>query len=83
RSKGKNPFYSITLPKATLRLRQGMGRLLRTKDDYGTIFILDPRLLTKRYGSTILANLRNEIPIIKGDISDCILDMVKFFESRN
>ncbi len=42
-----------------------------------------PRLLTKRYGSTILANLRNEIPIIKGNISDCILDMVKFFESRN
>lgn len=83
RSKGKNPFYSITLPKATLRLRQGMGRLLRTKDDYGTIFILDPRLLSKRYGSTILANLRNDIPSIKGNIDDCVLDMIKFFESRN
>ncbi|WP_057822578.1 helicase C-terminal domain-containing protein [Lentilactobacillus sunkii] len=83
RSKGKNPFYSITLPKATLRLRQGMGRLLRTKEDFGTIFILDPRLLSKRYGSTILANLRNDIPVIKGNIEKCVLDMVKFFESRN
>lgn len=83
RSKGKNPFYSITLPKATLRLRQGMGRLLRTKDDFGTIFILDPRLLSKRYGSTILANLRNDIPVVKGSIDECVLDMVKFFESRN
>ncbi|KRL23400.1 DnaQ family exonuclease DinG family helicase [Lentilactobacillus kisonensis DSM 19906 = JCM 15041] len=82
RSKGKNPFYSITLPKATLRLRQGMGRLLRTRDDYGTIFILDPRLLTKRYGSIVLANLRNEIPIVQGDINHCIADMVKFFESK-
>lgn len=82
RSKGKNPFYSITLPKATLRLRQGMGRLLRTRDDFGTIFILDPRLLTKRYGSIVLANLRNEIPIVRGDINECIADMVKFFESE-
>lgn len=82
RGRGKNPFYSITLPKATLRLRQGIGRLLRTKDDYGTIFILDPRLLTKRYGETILANLRNEIPLVTGSIDDCIFDMVNFFHTH-
>lgn len=35
RAKKKNPFYSLTLPKATLRLRQGMGRLLRTKGTLG------------------------------------------------
>ncbi|MCV3740291.1 exonuclease domain-containing protein [Lentilactobacillus hilgardii] len=83
RSKGKNPFYSLALPKATLRLRQGMGRLLRTKADYGTIFVLDPRLTTKRYGQTILTNLKNEIPVMTGQLDDCINDMVKFFESRN
>ncbi|GHP12786.1 diguanylate cyclase [Lentilactobacillus fungorum] len=82
RSKNKNPFYSLTLPKATLRLRQGMGRLLRTKDDYGTVFVLDPRLLTKQYGKTILANLRNDIPVVKGEINECLEDMVKFFESK-
>lgn len=82
RSRGKNPFYSLTLPKAILRLRQGMGRLLRTKADYGTIFVLDPRLITRRYGQTILTNLRNQIPIKHGNLAECIDDMVKFFESR-
>lgn len=82
RGKGKNPFYSLALPKAILRLRQGMGRLLRTKTDYGTIFVLDPRLTTKRYGQTILTNLKNEIPMKTGSLADCIKDMVKFFESR-
>lgn len=32
---GKNPFYQVELPKATTRLRQGLGRLLRTPQDRG------------------------------------------------
>lgn len=83
RAKKKNPFYSLTLPKATLRLRQGMGRLLRTKGDFGTIFVLDPRLVTKRYGQTILTNLKNEIPVKQGTLDECVIDMVKFFESHH
>ncbi len=82
RSQGKNPFYSLALPKAILRLRQGMGRLLRTRDDYGTIFVLDPRLLTRRYGQVILGNLHNDIPVVSGSLTDCIDDMLKFFESQ-
>lgn len=50
---GQNPFYHHSLPQATLRLRQGIGRLLRTPDDYGVAVVLDPRLATHRYGKTM------------------------------
>lgn len=62
---GKSPFYQAELPKATIRLRQGIGRLLRTPEDYGVGVILDPRIIQKRYGKTILKALPEEMPIEK------------------
>jgi Rad3-related DNA helicase len=50
-------FNSYVLPQATLRLKQGLGRLIRTKDDRGVMAILDARLHTKYYGSRVLAAL--------------------------
>lgn len=60
---GKNPFYHSELPKATMRLRQGIGRLIRTTDDYGVAVILDSRLHTKRYGETMLNSLPDNLPV--------------------
>ena len=45
------------LPQAILRLKQGIGRLLRTRDDRGVMAILDKRLYTKSYGRQVLAAL--------------------------
>ena len=42
------------LPQAVLRLKQGLGRLLRTRDDRGVMAILDTRLYTKGYGKLVL-----------------------------
>ena len=39
-----------TVPEAILRLKQGIGRLIRTRSDTGIIVICDHRVLTKRYG---------------------------------
>jgi len=50
-------FNGYVLPQATLRLKQGLGRLIRTKDDRGVMAILDTRLHTKYYGSRVLAAL--------------------------
>ncbi len=50
-------FAGYVLPQAVLQLKQGVGRLLRTEDDRGVIAILDPRLLTKGYGKSILRAL--------------------------
>ncbi len=54
---GRNWFGEYTLPLAVLRLKQGIGRLLRTKDDRGVMAILDKRLHTKGYGRQVLAAL--------------------------
>ncbi len=59
---GKNPFYQLQLPKATIRLRQGVGRLLRTPDDYGVAVCLDPRLYQRRYGKSMQGALPKEMP---------------------
>jgi ATP-dependent DNA helicase DinG len=55
--RGGDPFSEYSLPEAILRLRQGVGRLIRTKQDEGIIVILDPRILTKKYGQAFLRSL--------------------------
>ncbi|KIQ93296.1 hypothetical protein LH47_02622 [Anoxybacillus thermarum] len=57
RSKGGNPFYDLSLPQAILRFKQGFGRLIRTKEDRGIIFVLDQRLLTASYSKYFLQSL--------------------------
>ncbi|MDD3118964.1 MAG: ATP-dependent DNA helicase, partial [Victivallales bacterium] len=57
RELGGNPFMHYSLPEAVLKLRQGVGRLIRSKTDQGIIVLLDKRVLTKRYGSFILDSL--------------------------
>ena len=54
---GGNAFVEYTLPLMVLALKQGFGRLIRTKTDRGVVAILDNRLMTKRYGSTVLRSL--------------------------
>lgn len=49
-ARGGNSFGEYSLPEAVLKLRQGVGRLIRTRQDSGIVVILDPRILTKRYG---------------------------------
>jgi ATP-dependent DNA helicase DinG len=52
--RGGDPFAEYSLPEAILKLRQGVGRLIRTKQDTGIVVILDPRILTKSYGKAFL-----------------------------
>jgi ATP-dependent DNA helicase DinG len=52
-----NPFAEYQTPMAVLDLKQGLGRLLRTRGDRGILAVLDPRLVTKGYGKTFLASL--------------------------
>src|SRR6266568_2228704 len=51
---GENWFGIYVLPQAVLRLKQGLGRLLRTREDRGVMAILDTRLHTKGYGKLVL-----------------------------
>jgi len=54
---GGDAFSEYSLPEAILRLRQGVGRLIRTRSDSGIIVILDNRVLTKNYGQAFLRAL--------------------------
>lgn len=53
-AEGGNPFMDYSVPEAILKLRQGVGRLIRTAKDSGLVCILDNRILTKRYGRLFL-----------------------------
>jgi len=53
-AEGGRAFESYSLPEAILRLRQGVGRLIRSKSDTGTIVILDSRIVSKPYGRSFL-----------------------------
>jgi ATP-dependent DNA helicase DinG len=55
--RGGDPFTEYSLPEAILKLRQGVGRLIRTKTDHGIIVILDNRIATKPYGRAFMQAL--------------------------
>src|SRR3989454_2862286 len=55
--RGGDPFTEYSLPEAILKLRQGVGRLIRTKTDHGIIVILDNRIVTRPYGRAFLKAL--------------------------
>ena len=57
KSKSGNPFMLLTVPDASRKLIQACGRLLRNEQDQGTITILDRRLVTKRYGKSLINSL--------------------------
>ena len=52
-----NPFSEFSVPQAVLRFRQGFGRLIRNKEDRGTIVIMDNRITGKNYGSSFLKSI--------------------------
>lgn len=56
-ARGGKPFFEITVPDAAIRLKQMVGRLIRTEQDHGDIYVLDSRMLRKNYGKMLLKSL--------------------------
>ena len=54
---GEQSFSQYALPEAALRLRQGFGRLIRTRTDRGAVVMLDRRIVSRRYGQVFLNSL--------------------------
>lgn len=77
KASGENWFGNYVLPQAVLRLKQGLGRLLRTHEDRGVMAILDTRLHTKAYGKLVI----NALPPARrtGDLKD----VQRFFEEED
>ena len=75
RASGGEPFYQLMLPEATLALKQGVGRLMRSETDRGVIALLDSRLLHKFYGRAVMAALP------PGRVTANRLDVKAFFDT--
>jgi ATP-dependent DNA helicase DinG len=75
-SAGGDWFRQYSMPQAQIRLKQGFGRLIRTKADYGIVAILDSRLIKKFYGKEFLKYL----PHCKGTTK--LDDIEDFFSAK-
>jgi ATP-dependent DNA helicase DinG len=73
---GGNAFAEYQVPNAILRLKQGFGRLIRSKSDRGILAILDGRLTTRPYGRLFLASMPDY------EVTDRIEDLVEFMGAR-
>ena len=51
---GRDPFRDLSLPQAVMKLRQGVGRLIRTKEDHGIVILTDQRVLSRSYGKRFI-----------------------------
>lgn len=56
-AQGGNSFIDYSVPQAIITLKQGLGRLIRSREDRGVLSILDPRLRTKSYGRLFFESL--------------------------
>jgi len=57
RRMGRDAFLEYTVPSAVILLRQGLGRLIRSKTDTGFLAVLDGRLWRRSYGGLFLQSL--------------------------
>ena len=76
---GGNAFLDYALPFAVIKFKQGFGRLIRSKDDRGVVFVLDKRLYTKNYGIQFIQSLPNA-KVIKASMKEIFNDMNNFFD---
>jgi ATP-dependent DNA helicase DinG len=76
---GGDPFWELALPRAVLRLRQGVGRLVRTPEDRGAIIIADPRVTIQGYGRWFLRELPVKAQLIDsaGELSVALGDLFR------
>jgi ATP-dependent DNA helicase DinG len=57
KEQGGEPFYEYQIPQAAIALKQGFGRLIRSRTDRGVLALLDNRIISKRYGQVFFDSL--------------------------
>ncbi len=68
-ARGGDPFSEVTVPEAVIRFKQGFGRLIRHREDRGSLLVLDRRVATKGYGRRFVDALPSDIPVLRGNWS--------------
>ena len=80
KKRGGNPFMEYSVPQAVIKLKQGFGRLIRSKKDRGSILIFDKRIIEKFYGRIFVASLPDS-KIIKGGQQQVFEEIERFFKN--
>lgn len=78
KAEGKDPFMYYTVPEAIIRLRQGVGRLIRSKTDRGAALICDSRLAAYRYGKAFLDSMPVHVQVWESN-EETIEALERFF----
>ncbi len=78
---GGNSFMQYMLPNAAIRMKQGFGRLIRSREDHGVVLVLDGRVAKKSYGRYFLDSLP-EVPVRMGPWRTVREEMVRFYQGR-
>jgi ATP-dependent DNA helicase DinG len=78
-AQGGDPFRDLALPDAILRFRQGIGRLIRTAQDRGTVIVIDPRLTRSSYGKRFAATLPSP-PVVTSSSEELLARVGAWFE---
>ncbi|EOL45876.1 helicase C-terminal domain-containing protein [Enterococcus caccae] len=76
--KGINPFTHDALPKSALRLRQALGRLIRSDSDKGALVVLDRRLVTAKYGKRMLKALPKDLSVKEEPLAQIVSELKEF-----
>ncbi len=79
---GVNPFFQEAVPHTALRLRQALGRLIRSETDKGVMILLDRRFLTAGYGERLRKALPKELPIEEASLPEIIEKTHEFLSSN-
>ena len=77
--RGGSSFGEFVLPLAALKLKQGFGRLVRSREDQGAILILDDRIVRKRYGTYLRESLP-PAPLRKGPWNELTRFLKEFYD---
>jgi ATP-dependent DNA helicase DinG len=77
---GRDPFWDFMLPLAALRLKQGFGRLVRSRQDRGVVVLLDDRIVRRRYGRYLRDSLP-DAPLVKGLWADVMRPLREFYST--
>ena len=78
---GGNSFVQYMLPHAAIRMKQGFGRLIRSREDYGVVLVLDGRVVKKTYGRYFVDSLP-PAPLVKGPWKTVKEAMLRFYGER-